>query len=60
MICSQCQKKEASVHFKGVINNKTIKLDLCEDCAEKSGLPLGDFDSPFSLITFLLTHELRF
>lgn len=51
MLCTQCKKKEANVHFKGFINNKTIKMDLCEDCADKVGLTSGGFgfglENPF-------------
>jgi protein arginine kinase activator len=59
MICSQCKQNEASVHFSGIVNGKSLNLELCEACAKASGLvaPLsgfgaGDFfTSPFSFAT---------
>ncbi|MCB4755672.1 MAG: UvrB/UvrC motif-containing protein [Elusimicrobia bacterium] len=54
MICSNCKKKTANVHFSGIINGKPVKVDLCETCAQNSGLTLnlidttlGHFAGPF-------------
>ncbi len=38
MTCTRCKKKDAFVHFNGIIDGKAVQLDLCEDCAKKSGL----------------------
>jgi len=48
MMCNQCKQNKAHVHFEGVINGKTTKLDLCQTCAQKSGLNFGSlgFDLP--------------
>jgi len=35
--CYFCGKK-ATVHFTQIINNKILKMDLCEECAQKQGL----------------------
>lgn len=44
MLCPHCKKKEANVHFKGVVNGKITKLDLCEDCAKRSGFPFPNLE----------------
>lgn len=50
MLCQQCQKKVANVHFTQIINGKKIELYLCTQCANDKGqlgfspqLNLGDF-----------------
>ena len=35
--CSQCGEV-ATVHLTQIINNKIIKVDLCESCAQKKGV----------------------
>lgn len=47
--CYFCGKK-ATVHFTQIINNKILKMDLCESCAQKHGV--GDPPS-FSLSDLL-------
>ncbi len=41
MVCESCQKNEANVFFKAIVNNKTTKINLCEICAKEKGI-LGD------------------
>ncbi|OVE76136.1 hypothetical protein BVX98_06565 [bacterium F11] len=48
MICSKCQKNEATVHFTGVVNGKTTQLDVCGSCSEKLGI---SFQSIFNFPT---------
>jgi len=50
MLCQQCQKKVANVHFTQIINGKKIEMYLCKQCANEKGqfgfspqLNLGDF-----------------
>lgn len=50
MMCQQCQKKVANVHFTQIINGKKVEMYLCEQCANEKGqlgfspqLNLGDF-----------------
>lgn len=50
VLCQQCQKREASVHFTQIINGNKTVMHLCNQCAEKKGqfvfspqLNLGDF-----------------
>ncbi len=47
--CYFCGKK-ANVHFTQIINNKILKMDLCESCAKQHGI--GDPPS-FSLSELL-------
>jgi protein arginine kinase activator len=35
--CSNCDK-QATVHLTQIINNKIIKVDLCESCAQAKGV----------------------
>ena len=50
MLCQQCQKKVANVHFTQIINGKKVEMYLCEQCANEKGqlgfspqINLGDF-----------------
>lgn len=38
MLCNACGQIEANVFFKAVVDNKTTKLNLCEDCAKTKGI----------------------
>lgn len=40
MLCAQCNQEEAIFHFNGMMQDKILKLDLCENCAKSSGLPI--------------------
>ena len=40
MICQNCQKEEATVHFTEIIDSKVNELNLCKKCAEKKGISL--------------------
>lgn len=51
MLCDICQKKEATFFFKGIFNEKTVKLNLCEECAKQKGVEI----KPFSLSDFFST-----
>lgn len=43
MICNLCGKHQASIYFKGIVNQQAIKVHLCEACARKKGMmfPFG-------------------
>ncbi len=50
MLCQQCQKKVADVHFTQIMHGKKVEMYLCEQCAKEKGqmsfspqLNLGDF-----------------
>ncbi len=49
MLCDICKTNEATVHFKGVFNNQSVKMQLCEDCAAKKGLSFAQGQPSFSL-----------
>lgn len=46
MLCESCQQNEANVFFKAVINNKTTKLNLCENCAKTKGILSEEINIP--------------
>jgi protein arginine kinase activator len=50
MLCQQCQKRIANVHYTQIINGKKVELYLCEQCMNEKGqlgiglqLNFGDF-----------------
>ncbi len=45
MICQNCHKEEATVHFTEVIDGKANELNLCKKCAEKKGISLTISDA---------------
>jgi protein arginine kinase activator len=49
MICNLCGKHQATIYFKGIVNNQAIKLHLCESCAKKKGMVFPFGKSIFSL-----------
>jgi len=51
MLCCICKAKKATVHLTQIVDNKTQKVDLCDDCAREKGVndPTG-----FSLADLLL------
>lgn len=53
MLCEDCKKKEASIHFKEIVNGELTELHLCGECAEKKGFSLSELKSPLSLINLL-------
>lgn len=38
MLCENCKKKEANVHYTGIFNNETHEMHLCSGCAKKNGI----------------------
>lgn len=46
MLCDNCKKKNAVIHYAEVINNKVKKLNLCEECAVAKGI---GGQQPFSI-----------
>lgn len=45
MLCNACKKNTATIHFTEIINGKTHKLHLCEQCAKEKQI---DVELPFS------------
>lgn len=55
MICQECQKRLAAVHYIKVVNGQKTEHHLCEQCARENGeldLAFG-FDSGFSIHNLL-------
>jgi len=38
LLCQICKKREATIHFTNVENNKVYEIHLCAKCAEEKGL----------------------
>lgn len=38
MLCDNCSKNEATVHYTEIINDKLIELHLCISCAQNKGI----------------------
>lgn len=38
MFCDNCKKAEATVHLTQIVENKILKVDLCEACSKAKGL----------------------
>lgn len=53
MLCEDCKKNEASIHFTQVVGNKKISLNLCRECAEKRGFHSPLENAPFPLKEFI-------
>jgi protein arginine kinase activator len=51
MLCQQCQKREANVHFTQVINGEKVEMYLCEQCAAEKGK--FTFSPQLNLVNFL-------
>lgn len=51
MKCESCQKVEATIHLTQVIDGNVKKLNLCQACAQESGI---DLTSPISITDILL------
>lgn len=49
MLCQNCNKNDATVHYTKIINGNVDKLHLCDECA----LNIHEFDTSFSLHNLL-------
>src|ERR1043165_83393 len=38
MLCDICKKNEATVHLTQIIENKMLKVDLCDGCSKTKGI----------------------
>lgn len=50
MLCQNCQKRVAKVHFTRILNNKKVEMYLCEQCAQEKGH--FSFGAPLSINDF--------
>jgi protein arginine kinase activator len=53
MLCQDCKKRQAEVHFTQIVNNQKITLALCKECAAARG-----FHSPLDNVPFPLAEIL--
>ena len=54
MICQSCNKNEACMHMKRIINGKATEVHLCSDCARSLG-----YGEAYSVSGFGFTNFLR-
>lgn len=50
MMCQNCQKRPANVHFTKVTNDSKVELYLCEQCAAEKGK--AGFGAPMGMGSF--------
>ncbi|MDF2947668.1 MAG: UvrB/UvrC protein [Bacillales bacterium] len=54
MLCQQCNKNNASIHFTKIVNGEKNEYHLCEVCAEENGAILSfGFNDNFSVNNLL-------
>lgn len=53
MLCQNCHKRPANVHFTQKINGKTAEMYLCEQCANEKGQI--SFGAPLNIYDFFST-----
>ena len=53
MLCQDCKKREAQVHFTQIVNNEKTTLSLCKDCAAARGFHSPLENAPFPLAEIL-------
>jgi len=47
MLCDECKKNEATIHFTQILNNKVTKSHLCHECAKEKGIVFPSLDEAF-------------
>lgn len=52
MLCDNCGKKEANVHYLRNINGIKKEMNLCEECSEKLGINNIGFNMPIDFSSF--------
>lgn len=53
MLCQDCKKREAQVHFTQIVNNEKTSLSLCRECAAARGFHSPLDNMPFPLADIL-------
>src|SRR5699024_101995 len=48
MLCSECNKRPATLHLTRIVNSEKIEVHVCDKCAQTEGY-LSSFEEPFSL-----------
>ncbi|MFC0560686.1 UvrB/UvrC motif-containing protein [Halalkalibacter alkalisediminis] len=59
MICQECNKRKASLHFAKIINGEKTEFHICEQCAKEKGeyFPGTNSFSIHQLLSGLLNFE---
>lgn len=52
MLCDNCGKKEANVHYLRNINGVKKEMNLCEECSKKLGITDIGFNMPIDFSSF--------
>ena len=52
MLCQNCGKQEASVHYTQIVNGVKKEMILCEDCAKELGVEKMNFNMPIHFSNF--------
>ncbi|WP_059105410.1 UvrB/UvrC motif-containing protein [Shouchella shacheensis] len=45
MLCKECQKRQATLHFTKIINGEKTEMHVCEQCARSKGESIPGSDS---------------
>ncbi|HEY0829313.1 MAG TPA: UvrB/UvrC motif-containing protein [Bacilli bacterium] len=53
MICQECGKKSATLHFTKIINNEKSEFHICEVCAREKGEVIPGTTNSFSIHNLL-------
>jgi len=51
VLCERCNKRQATVHYTEITNNKKQELHLCEECAREAGI------TGFGVMPQLVLHD---
>ncbi|MGA8943390.1 MAG: UvrB/UvrC motif-containing protein [Thermoactinomyces sp.] len=60
MLCPECGKRPATIHYTKIVNGKKSEFHLCEVCAQEKGEQLPWFENGFSfhqLLSGLLNFD---
>ena len=52
MLCQNCGKREANIHYTQIINGVKKEMILCEECARELGVERMHFDMPIHFSNF--------
>ena len=60
MLCPECGKRPATIHYTKIVNGEKSEFHLCEVCAQEKGEHMPGFDNGFSfhqLLSGLLNFD---
>jgi len=46
MICENCKKQPASVHYTEIVNSEMVSMHLCRECADEKGFEVASEAPP--------------